>query len=73
MSHQKEKTQILNRFKGKWIALRGKEKVVRYGETLEEILDDVKIQGKTISDELPDPRRSAVAFKLPKILKGKNK
>ena len=59
------KTSKLDRYSGKWVAIQGEDEVVAYGETVEEILDHVKVEGKMIGDDLPDPRETPSAMKLP--------
>jgi len=60
----KEKSK-LDKHGGQWIAVKGQDDIVAYGETVEEVISHVKVEGKTIKDKLPDPREVPTAMKLP--------
>jgi predicted RNase H-like HicB family nuclease len=62
---KKVKSSNLDTHSGQWVAVQGEDEVVSYGQTIEEIMDEVKIEGKTIEDNLPDPREHPTAVKLP--------
>lgn len=70
---KKKETSNLDTHSGQWVAVSGEDDVVSYGQTIEEILDEVKVQGKTIKDTLPDPRKRPTAMKLPERGKVKQK
>lgn len=55
----------LDKYKGKWVAVKGKGEVVAYGKTIEDIIHYVRVENKTIKDKLPDPRDLPAAMKLP--------